>query len=224
MTQDADTLQAILQARYSCRAFRPDPLPRELISQIVAMAGHAPSWNNTQPWELIITEPPETDRLRAALYEHAQTAAPAPDLDWPSEYPGILGERRRTCGWALYGALGIQKGDRAASAKQMMENYRLFGAPHLAILTSPRVLGSYGALDAGGFLTAFCLAAQSLGVATIAQAAIAAHSPFIRDWFEIPEDRLILCGISFGYEDPDHPANSYRTERAAPEDLIDWRS
>lgn len=224
MAHDAETLTQILKARYSCRAFKPDPITKDLITQVVATARHAPSWNNTQPWHLIITQKTETDRLRDALYAHAQTASPDPDLDWPSDYPGVLGERRRTCGWALYGALGIQKGDRTASAKQMLENFRFFGAPHVAILTSPRVLGSYGALDAGGFLTAFCLAAQSLGIATIAQAAIAAHGSFIRNWFNIPKDRLILCGVAFGFEDPNHPANSYRTERAAPEDLIDWRS
>lgn len=219
-----DPLEATLTARYSCRAFRPDPIPRATITRIVAAARRAPSWNNTQPWQLIVTEPPETDRLRTALFAKAENSAPAPDLDWPGSYPGILGDRRRACGWQLYDALGIQKGDRAASGKQMMENFRFFGAPHLAIVTSPRVLGAYGAMDTGGFVTAFCLAAQALEVNTIAQAAVAAQSPFLRDWFDIPEDQLILCGIAFGREDPDHPANSYRTERAAPEDIIDWRS
>lgn len=224
MTNQSDTFRDIMKARYSCRAFKPDPLVREDIRAIVDIARHAPSWNNTQPWQLLITEPPETNRIREAMYSHAQSTAPTPDLDWPKEYPDELGARRRACGWALYGALGIKKGDREASGKQMMENYRFFGAPHLAILTSPRVLGSYGALDAGGFLTAFCLAAQSLGVATIAQAAIAAQAPFLRDWFNIPEDRLILCGVAFGYEDPEHPVNQYRTDREAAENLIDWRS
>ncbi len=218
-----DALEATLAQRWSCRAFKPDPIARETIERIVQAAGRAPSWNNTQPWHLIVTEAAETDRLAKAFYDHAGQSAPQPDLDWPTEYPGVLGERRRTCGWQLYGALGIQKGDRAASGKQMMENFRFFGAPHLAIVTSPRALGSYGALDVGGFVTAFCLAAQALGVASIAQAAVAAHSPFLRKWFGIPEDRLILCGVALGLADDAHPANGYRTERANLHEIIEWR-
>ena len=217
-------LETLLKARWSCRAFLPDPVATADIERIVAAAQAVPSWNNTQPWQLIVTEAAETDRLREALYAHAQHAAPAPDLDWPEGYPGILGERRRTCGWQLYGALGIEKGDRAASGRQMMENFRFFGAPHLALVTTPRVLGSYGALDAGGFVTAFCLAAQAMQVATIVQAAVSAHAPFLRDWFDLPEDQIILCGISFGRADLSHPANSYRTKRASPADVIAWRS
>ena len=218
-----EALEQALQQRWSCRAFRRDPIPRETTERILRAAGRAPSWNNTQPWQVIVTEAPETQKLAEALYAHAANEAPAPDLDWPSEYPGILGERRRTCGWQLYGALGIQRGDRAASGKQMMENFHFFGAPHLALITSPRALGAYGALDVGGFVTAFCLAAEAMGIATIAQAAVAGHAPFLRDWFDIADDRLIICGIAFGLPDRDHPANSYRTERAALSEFVEWR-
>ena len=219
-----DTLRKILAARFSCRAFRPDPVPRADIESIVSAAQKAPSWCNAQPWQLIITEGDETDRFRDALYDIAGTTAPQPDMPWPEGYPGVYGNRRRACGFQLYDAVGIEKGDRAASAQQMMENYRLFGAPHVAIVTSPAVLGPYGAMDTGGFVTAFCLSAQALGVATIPQAAIAAQAPFVRSYFDIAEDRQILCAISFGYADPNHPANSFRTERAAVSDVVDWRS
>ncbi len=105
----------------------------------------------------------------------------------------------------------------------MMENFALFGAPHCAILSSPAELGPYGAMDCGGFVTAFTLAAQALGVATIPQAAVASYGPFLHKYFDIPDDRLILCAISFGYRDPDHPANAFRTDRAALGDIVDWR-
>ncbi|WP_415402285.1 nitroreductase [Tateyamaria sp. SN3-11] len=218
-----DSLLATLQARFSCRAFLPDPLPKDTISQIVQAARHTPSWCNAQPWQLIVTTGAATDTFRDALYAAASTTAPAPDLPWPEGYPGIYGERRRACGFQLYDAVGVEKGDRTASAAQMMENYRLFGAPHVAIVTAPSVLGPYGAMDTGGFVTAFCLAAQTLGVATIPQAAVAAQAPFVRQHFDIAEDRMILCAISFGHADPNHPANSFRTERADPGDIIEWR-
>ncbi|MEO1777713.1 MAG: nitroreductase [Pseudomonadota bacterium] len=217
------TLDEALAQRFSCRAFRPDPVPDATITAIVQGAQRAPSWCNAQPWQLTITRGEATERFRTALYEAAETTAPAPDLPWPDGYPGVCGDRRRACGFQLYDAVGIDKGDRAASAAQMMENYRLFGAPHVAIVTAPRALGPYGAMDTGGFVTAFCLAATTHGVATIPQAAIAAQAPCVRAHFDIPEDRMILCAISFGYADDTHPANSFRTDRAAPADVIDWR-
>ena len=217
------TLDDALDTRFSCRAFGPASVSEATITGIVQSAQKVPSWCNAQPWQLTITSGDATERFRAALYEAARTTPPKPDLPWPEGYPGIIGERRRACGFQLYDAVGIEKGDRDASAAQMMENYRLFGAPHVAIVTSPRILGAYGALDVGGFVTAFCLAAATHGVATIPQAAIAAQAPFVRDHFDIAEDRMILCAISFGYADDTHPANSFRTDRADPAQVIDWR-
>ncbi|ASM71437.1 MULTISPECIES: nitroreductase family protein [Roseobacteraceae] len=219
-----DTLNAILDARFSCRAFRSDPVDQDTITAIVATAQKVPSWCNAQPWQLTITSGSATDNFREALYAHAMATAPAPDLDWPEKYQGVYADRRRACGFQLYNAVGIEKGDRPAAARQMMENYRLFDAPHVALVTAPNELGPYGAMDSGGFVTAFTLAAAALGVATIAQAAIAAHAPMVRDHFDLPEDRNLLCAISFGYADPDHPANSFRTARAPAADVIDWKN
>lgn len=222
MTQ-IDNFNLLLDARFSCRAFTSCPVPKAKVETIVRTAQKVPSWCNAQPWQLVVTAGAETNRFRDALFAAASTTPPAPDLDWPTGYPGIYGDRRRACGFQLYDAVGVTKGDRAAGAAQMMENYRLFGAPHVAIVTSPRDLGPYGAMDTGGFVTAFCLAAQAEGVATIPQAAIAAQATFVRTYFDIPDDRLILCAISFGYADADHPANSFRTERAPVSDVIAWR-
>ncbi|MDF1717502.1 MAG: nitroreductase [Antarcticimicrobium sp.] len=218
-----DDLDALMAQRFSCRAFRPDPVPRETIEQIVAAARRVPSWCNAQPWQVTLTSGEETDRFRAAMIEEARTGSHDPDLPFPTGYSGACRERRRTCGWQLYEAVGVEKGDRAGSARQRMENFALFGAPHCAIVTSPAELGAYGALDCGGFVTAFTLAAQAAGVASIPQAAVASHAPFLHRWFDIPEDRLVLCAISFGYADPDHPANGFRTDRVGLDEIIDWR-
>ncbi|CAD0183704.1 putative oxidoreductase [Ruegeria sp. THAF57] len=215
-------LNTLLAARHSCRAFSPDPVPREHIEQILTSAGRVPSWCNAQPWNVVITSSTETERFRIALREEAMSGAPAPDLPFPTSYSGVYRDRRRECGWALYEAVGVERGDRAASARQMMENFTLFDAPHCAILSSPAELGPYGAMDCGGFVTAFTLAAQALGVATIPQAAVASYGPFLHRYFDIPEDRLILCAISFGYADKDHPANGFRTDRASPDAFVDW--
>ncbi|MEY8839524.1 nitroreductase family protein, partial [Cribrihabitans sp. XS_ASV171] len=163
------------------------------------------------------------EAFRTALQEEVASGAPKPDLPFPNSYSGVYQDRRRTCGWALYEAVGVKKGDREGSTRQMMENFALFGAPHCLILSSPSELGAYGAMDSGGFVTAFTLAAQALGIATIPQAAIASYAPFLHRYFGISEDRLVLCAISFGYADRKHPANAFRTERADLPEFVEWR-
>ncbi|MCD1625537.1 nitroreductase [Seohaeicola saemankumensis] len=219
----AATLDTLLLDRHSCRAFLPDSLPDTLIEEIVTSAARVPSWCNAQPWQVVVTRAPETDRFRDALYQAATSTPPKPDLEWPRQYTGVYRDRRRICGFQLYDSLGIPKEDRAATQAQMLENFRLFGAPHVAIVTTEADLGPYGAMDTGGFVALFTLAAQARGVASIPQAAVAAQAPFLRDWFAIPEHRHILCAISFGYADKDHPANAFRTARAPLSELIDWR-
>ena len=216
-------LNKTLRARHSCRAYLPQPVPRALIEQAVATAARAPSWCNAQPWQLVLTEAAETARLGAALHAHAQTHEMQPDLPWPESYTGPYKARRFDCGMQLYDAATIARDDRDARTAQMLENFRFFGAPHMALVTSPRELGAYGALDCGGFVTAFCAALTEAGLGSIPQAAPAGYAPFLRDWFDLPQDRLILCAVSFGYSDTTAPINSFRTPRAAPDTLIDWR-
>lgn len=223
MTDLFAPLQTLLDARHSCRAFRPDALEDAVIDRIVTAAARAPSWCNAQPWQVTVTRGAETGRFRAALLEAVSHDAPQPDLPWPEGYPGVYGTRRRECGLQLYEAVGIARHDRAARAEQSMRNYHLFDAPHVAIVHSEAALGPYGAMDTGGFVTAFMLAATALGVGSIAQASVAAYAPMIRAHFGLPESRLILCAISFGRPDPEHPANAFRTSRAELSEIYDPR-
>lgn len=216
------TLEELLAQRYSCRAYETRSVPRETVERILRTAQRTASWCNTQPWHLHITSGDATERLRTALLERVMKEGPEPDLPFPREYRGVYQARRRECGWSLYEAVGIAKGDREGSGRQQLENYRFFGAPHVAILSTDEALGVYGAVDCGAYVGNFMLAAQSEGVATIAQAALAAYPKVFREHLGIPADRLIVCGISFGYADTSHPANQFRTTRADPSDAVTW--
>ncbi len=212
---DFAAFERIVAARWSCRAFLPDPVARETIEAILRVAQKTPSWNNAQPWEVVITSWRATDRFRALMTEKQVSGAPRePDLAFPREYRDTYLARRRACGFQLYDAVGITRGDKQGYARQTLRNYELFDAPHAAIVTTDEALGVYGAVDCGAYVSSFMLAAQALGVATIAQAALALYSAPIREHFAIPDTRHVVCGISFGWPDLDHPANRYRTPRA----------
>ncbi|MCB1475089.1 MAG: nitroreductase [Rhodobiaceae bacterium] len=208
-------LREMLDERRSVRAYKTDQVPEQTIRDIVGLAQRTATWCNTQPWHLHITSGAGTERLRNALYGRAEAGqSDETDIAYPREYRGVYQDRRRESGFALYGALGIERGDADARTKQMWENHRFFGAPHVAIIDCEEALGTYGVMDCGGFIANFLLAAQAHGVATIAQAALARHSVFLREYFGIGDDRVIVCGISFGYADEGHAANKFRLGRA----------
>jgi nitroreductase len=224
-TDDYRAFDRLAGARRSCRAFLPDALPEDLIDRIVTTAQRAPSWNNVQPWQLIVTRGEGTERFRRMLQAKAGSSDPARrDFPFPREYAGDYLMRRRACGFQLYAALGIQRGDKEAYMRQTMRNFAFFDAPHVAIVTSDEALGVYGAVDCGGYVSHFMLAAQSLGVGTIAQGALAEYAADIRDYFGLPDGRRVVCGISFGWPDHNHPANSFMTERVGLSEVVTWVS
>jgi nitroreductase len=214
-------VEQLLGERFSCRAFRPDTVPRPIIERILKAAQKTASWCNSQPWRLEITSKEATGKFRDVMYNAASSGkANTGDFPFPREYRGVYLERRRESGFQLYNSLGIPRGDKAGYAKQALENFNFFGAPHVAIVHTDEALGVYGAIDCGGYLTSFMLAAQALGVATIPQAALAFHSDVVRRHFGLGDDRRVVCGISFGFPDRQHKANSYRTTRADISDTV----
>ncbi|HEY5929455.1 MAG TPA: nitroreductase [Burkholderiales bacterium] len=214
-------LDRIVSGRYSCRKYLPKPVPRETIDAILELAQKTPSWCNTQPWNVILLSGAAADRFREAMHAHASKGeAINPDFPFPPRYEGVYRDRRKVCGVQLYQALKIGREDKAAAAEQSLENFRMFGAPHLALITSEAELGVYGAVDCGLYVSNFMLAAGNHGVATIAQAALASYPEFIRRYFDLPANRKMICGIALGYADESHPINGYRTARVPLADSV----
>lgn len=220
---EAEVLATLLSRRHSCRGFAAEPVPRDRIERLLTIAQRTPSWCNTQPWQVIIASGPKLDTLRTLYSERVTSGVQGDsDLRFPAAYRGVYLERRRTCGYALYSSVGISKGDRGRTDAQMLENYRFFGAPHLAVITTEKDLGDYGAIDCGGYIATFLLAAEALGIGAVPQAAIATHSSFVRQFFDLPDNRQVVAGISFGWRDDAHPANGFRTERVSIKEAVSW--
>ncbi|AWB93880.1 nitroreductase [Aeromicrobium chenweiae] len=220
---DFEVLERVLTARRSCRGYLPEPVPRETIERVLAAAQHTASWCNTQPWNVHIVSGEARDALSKAAVENvmATFGQPAPsDFPFAGSYTGVHNERRKEVGWQLYEAVGVERGDRDGSAMQMLRNFEFFGAPHVAIVTTDADLGVYGAIDCGLYVNSFMLAAEALGLGTCAQAAIAQVTPAVRQFLDLPDDRRVVCGISFGHPDPQHPSAQFTSRRAPLEDAV----
>ncbi|MDY6942733.1 MAG: nitroreductase [Pseudomonadota bacterium] len=216
--------EQLIQQRYSVRAFLSDPVPEPVIRDILRAAQRTPSWCNTQPWLPVVTlTPSATDRFRETLWDHVQSGGmPRPDYPFPGKYQGACAERRKQCGAALYGALGIPREDKRGAMAQTLKNFRLFEAPHMMMVFCHESLGFYGGVDCGLFIHGFMLAALNRGVGTVAQAALATYPDFVREYFGIDPAYRLLFGCSFGFADENDPVNQYRTDRAHIDETVRW--
>ena len=219
---DKQILDNILERRYSCRSFLETPVEQKTIKEILRISQKIPSWCNAQPWEVTICSGSAIKTLSKNLLHESSKNQIHSDLPFPLEYEGIYRERRKECGLQLYESVGIKKGEAEKALIQMNENFKFFGAPHAAIITSERSLGAYGAIDCGAFVSAFTLAASSMNISTIPQAAIASLSNVVRKTLNISNKKDIICAISFCYENDKHPINKFRTSRAKLSEVVNW--
>ncbi|QMW68492.1 nitroreductase [Mumia sp. ZJ1417] len=213
-------LSEILAQRWSCRAFRPEPVPEKTLRDVFALAQRTPSWCNTQPWHVHVVGGEATARFAASLTAHVQSSAPSSDLPMPEDYVGVYRERRRESGFALYASLGIERSDLEARGTQMLKNFSFFGAPQVAVVTTDRSQGVYGAIDCGAYVANLVNAAHASGIATVPQAAVAMYSEHVREFLGLADDRLVVCAIALGFADEDHPVNGFRTSRASVDEAV----
>ena len=100
-------LDQAIRERHSTRLFLPQPVPRELVNEALALAQYAPSNSNIQPWHMAFASGTPRDRLVAALIDEAQRRPPnIPPL------PASFQHFRNGLGAQVYGAMGISHEDR----------------------------------------------------------------------------------------------------------------
>lgn len=207
-----DLDQAICERR-SVRGFLSKPVPRDVLEEVLALAQHAPSNCNVQPWRVYIASGHTTDTLRGALIQAATTGESSAMMTPIDRFFGTYREKQIACAVELYGKMGIERGDRVGRLKASLRNFEFFDAPHVAYICMAKSFGIGVALDVGMYVQTLMLAMQSRGISSCAQAALRAFPEVAAEHLDIPDDEQILCGLSFGYEDPDVPANQTRQPR-----------
>ncbi len=211
----------LLHKRRSVRSFLDKPVPKETIVDLLQAAARSPSGTNMQPWRVYVLTGDAKDRLsrevmaKRELEPHREKPPkPFGEYDYNPEplFEPFL-SRRRTVGFGLYQILGVARGDRTASWIMAGRNFEFFGAPVGLIFTIDRSLQQGSWLDYGIFLQSLMLAANDVGLDTCAQAAWRHYHDIIRSLLALPDNEIVVCGMSLGYADMDAPANKLVTER-----------
>ncbi|MPQ76724.1 nitroreductase [Hydrogenovibrio sp. JE_KL2] len=221
MTSASTSVSDAIRQRHSVRAFLPTSVEEKLIHDILDDARFAPSGVNTQPWQVAVVSGETKTQLQnkmVAAFEAGETG----QMDYqyyPKNWVAPFKQRRVTTGVALYNALKIEREDKAARLAQWAANYRSFDAPvSLFFFMDPSLeTGSY--FDYGMFAQNIMLLAVEKGLATCPQGALGEYPTIIKQHLGYDNDMILLGGMALGYEDKEHPVNSYRTEREAVNDF-----
>lgn len=216
-----DFIDAVL-ARRSVRLFLPDPVPRETLTKLVDTARWAPSWGNTQPWEVVIADGEKTKTLAEAFVAEAGSgASPRPDIAMPAEFEPPHKDRYFGLGRALFAAMGITREDTAARTEHYLNMYRFFGAPVAVYLgIDGRLNEPYSCLDIGSFGTLLCGAAVQEGLGTIFLAASMHYPDIVKRVLGVGDDKKVVIGIALGKPHPSAPASVFRSDRLPVDSIL----
>jgi nitroreductase len=212
-----------IRTRRSIRAYKPTPIPKDVLVKVLEAARWSPSYTNTQPWEVAVVSGTQKDELYRILTNLAEAGVP-PNREWPrpARWPPELKRRVDEFFAGRLKALGVQ-GDEAQrkALRQVSANFN--GAPCVVFLFMDRTLTTWSAFDVGLFAQTLILAAHACGLGSCLQAAIINYPDAIRDFLGIAKTKLLVLGVLLGYPDVEAPINSYRTRRASLDEFVTWR-
>jgi nitroreductase len=218
------TFQTVLSGRHSKRAFLAEPVPRELLENVLRVAAHAPSTRNGQPWQVAVVTGPHKDALaRRLCAEFDRGATPRPDFEYrPSGGDRTTDARAREANTGVLLAKGHSGNDRAARRAHLRDNLEFYGAPvemifHLPIDAMP---GQF--LEMGFFLQNVMLALVAHGLGSCPQFSVAGYPEAIRAELALDADRLVVCGLAVGYPDESVPVNRFQPGRADLAEYVQW--
>ncbi len=215
----ASVLEEIVRSRKSVRAFRPDPVERSVIAELLAVASRAPSNGNTQPWAVhVLSGRPKQLLTEALLASHARDDLP-PAQHFPTKLPAVFQSRQADFGERYYSALGIDRADAIARSEQTARNFKFFDAPVGLVFTIDEELTKHSWADFGMFLQTFMMAASARGLATCPQVSFVRHAPVIAQVLQLAPGRAVVCGMSLGYADLQSDVNALAMPRAPAEDF-----
>lgn len=210
-----------VESRVSCRGFKKEPVEQSILEEIFTKAQKAPSNCNVQPWKVLVVSGKKKDDLKNKLIQTVmQQQVSNPDFNWNVAYTGEYRDRQFGSANALYSSMGIAREDKQKRQMAMLRNWAFFDAPHVAIFTMDKYLDIRGTVDMGIYAQTLTLLLQEQGISSCMQGALGQFPDPIREMFELPEERGILFGMSFGYADESVDANKTRTDRASLEDSV----
>ncbi|MEM1105945.1 MAG: nitroreductase [Pseudomonadota bacterium] len=206
----------VVQGRRSIRGFADKPVPKGVIEDVLQLALRAPTSYNTQPWHFHVVTGAPLDAIRRGNTE--RILAGAPDSREFRAGPGYAGphrDRQIEIAKQLFGAMGIEREDKAGRQDWVLRGFRQFDAPVSVVITYDKSIhgSDIAPFDCGGVTNALVNAAWSRGLGCVINSQGIMQSPVVREHAGIPDDEVIMICVAMGYPDEDFPANGVVSKR-----------
>jgi nitroreductase len=219
-----DIIEAI-KTRKSIRSYKPDPIPREIIREILEIASRAPSAMNTQPWEFTVITGEVLENIRRVNMENLKAGVMLqPEhsvVSWSQD--SVYRRRQVDLAKQIFKLMDIPREDKEKRTQWLERGFRYFDAPVAIIVSVDRSLIESGPLlDVGAVLQTICLAALSFGIGTCIEDQGVLYPAAVRKFAPIPDSKRILMSIAMGYPDWDFPANKLESTRESVDTITTW--
>ena len=219
-----DIVKAIRERR-SIRGFKPDPVSKEIMNEILDIAIQSPSAMNTQPWEFTVISGEVLDNIKKANVDLLNSGEnPQPEhevVGWPPD--SVYRKRQVDLAKQIFQVMEIPREDKEKRARWMERGFRYFDAPVAIIILADRALGnSTPLLDIGSVMQTICLAALNYGMGTCIEDQGVMYPSVLRKYANIPETKRILVSIAIGYPDWDFPGNRVESTRESVDTITTW--
>ena len=218
-----------IRSRRSIRSFKPDPVPRQVLEELLDACRWAPSGGNAQPWHFAVLGGKEMARVAARLEEVGRASWDGtlftdmkPDFRRRGAYPELLMSRVETQRERMNSVFSAGGEDLEQKRNEFMfKMLRFFDAPSAIILytddSSPTAV-----LDIGIVTQTICLAALAYGLGTCIMGYPVMWPDILRELLGIPSGKPIATSIAIGYPDPDAAINTFSRPRERLDVLADW--
>lgn len=218
--------ETLVATRRSTRGFTNEPVPKELMREIIAIAKRAPSSMNTQPWNFHAITGEPLERIRRGNTERMLAGASVDrEIRMSGHgYQGVHRDRQKEIAVQLFDAMGIAWDDKARRQDWVMRGFRQFDAPVSVVITIDRELAddTVAHFDCGAATYGLVLAATAKGLGCVINGQGIMQSSVVREHGNIPEDEVIMTCVAMGWPDHAFDANHVVSRRAPDDDDVSF--
>jgi nitroreductase len=217
--------EEVVQGRRSIRGYKPDPVPKDVIEEVIALATRAPSSMNTQPYHLYVLTGEPLDRIRREnTKRNLAGVKPSREIRSHGAYAGVHRQRQIEIAVQLFQAMGIERDDAEGRQDWVLRGFRQFDAPLSIVVTYDKELegGDIAQFDCGAVVNGLVQAAWSKGLGAVVNSQGIMQSPVVREHAGIPDDQVIMICVAMGYPDDDFAANQVVSHRRGVDEVASF--
>jgi nitroreductase len=220
-----DIVEAV-KTRKSIRGFKKDPVPRDVLREILEISCRAPSGSNSQPWEFAVAAGEALEKIKDGNVERYRAVGGDPYAGRKSsgDDADVYAKRSAEVMALVSDLIGMKRDDVEARRKWREQGVQYFGAPAAIFILVDRALPDVIPLiDIGIMIQTICLVALDFGLGTCIQGQGVLYPKIVAEHAGIPRSKRIIMSIAIGYPDWDFPANAIVTPREPLDSITTWR-